>query len=185
MCYSYLTTTRLASHTPARWFQLCCSLLELCYSQWTKLEEMAREKAIEEESLYRYRTKTHNIPEEKEEDERAMEELFPVYDSEFEEEPGVEISEDILDNDATEEVKEDAEGISSSVLHQFSEKELEEIASLHIFLFARTQYCPVSSNREDKGYLLAASLADIIGPMPGGVHVLLLLSAGFPLRTSE
>ena len=179
-CHAYLSTTTTTTSTattspcsstdcarvPVRWFSLCSSLLEQCCLVWSSAEQAARARAAEEDSLYRYRTKTHVITGDEEgEGEGVVRQMFPVYDCEFEE--GVE--EEGGEGEEEGEMEGDVESDIGPV-HQFSSREMEEVSSLHLLLFAtsrsptRPDSCSVAGSSR---YSLAATLATIAGPTPG------------------
>ena len=170
---SYLSSINTYGYIPKRWLTKCASLLELCWSQWVKALEAAQAKAIEEESLYRYRTKTHIITDGEATDEGVLRELFPIYDSVFEDglkeeggdseefEEGSGIENGVVDG-RVQGVEEE-----SGVICGFSNEQLEEIASLHLLLFSKGQYRSFVISADECGYSLAATLTDVIGPVPG------------------
>ena len=62
-------------------------VLEQCWSRWSQAAEESRQREREEQSLYKYRQKTHVIEEEEGEvTEEELNRVFPVY--EFMEEEG-------------------------------------------------------------------------------------------------
>lgn len=165
--YCAYLTSHVSGCVSERWLAQCSSLLEMCWSLWAKAEEAARAKTMEEESLYRYRTKTHHIAdEEAAEEEGAVRELFPVYDSDFEEgleaegggEPG-----ETVEVEGRKEVRDGR----AEVLCQFSEEEMEEIAKLHMLVFTKEHSNSTKNLAQDCSYSLAAALANLIGPIPG------------------
>ena len=171
--HSYLSSIDTSGCIPKRWLTKCSSLLELCWSQWAKAEEAARAKAIEEESLYRYKTKTHIITGDEATEEGVVRELFPIYDSVFEDGlkeeggDGEEFGEGsgMEDGAADGTVQGSEEG--SGVICRFSNEQVEEIASLHLLLFSKGHYRSSGTSADECGYSLAATLTDVIGPVPG------------------
>ena len=180
-CHAYLSTATTSTATtsptaacsstdctrvPVRWFSLCSSLLEQCWAVWSSAEQAARARAAEEDSLYRYRTKTHLITGDEEgEGEGVVRQMFPVYDCEFEER----VEEEGGEGEEEGEMEGDVEGDIGPVC-QFSSREMEEVSSLHLLLFAttRSHTCPDScSVAGSSRYSLAATLATIAGPTPG------------------
>ena len=169
--FAYLSSNVIPGCVPERWLAQCSSLLEVCWSLWVKAEAAARAKTMEEESLYRYRTKTHHIADDEvAEEEGVVRELFPVYDNEFEEgleaegsgEPGGTVG-----VEGRKEVEDDGVG----VLCQFSDEEMEGIAKLHMLVFTKDHSTLTKNLAQDCGYSLAAALASLIGPIPGQVAI--------------
>ena len=57
------------------------------------------------------------------------------------------------------------------MLCQFSDEEMEGIAKLHMLVFTK-DHCTLTKNlAQDCGYSLAASLANLVGPIPGQVAI--------------
>ena len=161
-CYEFILSTISnigGSHISEKWLSLCGLVLEQCWSLWDAAEQTKRAKAIEEDSLYCYRTKTHIVSDDDEGvEEGAVRQMFPVYDCEFEsgkEERGIE-------------TKEESEpGEVGDVVCQLSSEEMEEVSSLHQLLFTRRESSQQSSTFLSSKYSLAASLTDIISCIPG------------------
>lgn len=165
--FAYLTSHHTSGCVSKRWLAQCSSLLELCWSLWAKAEEAARAKTLEEESLYRYRTKTHHIAdEEAAEEEVVVRKLFPVYDNEFEEGLDAEGNGDPKAREGMEGGKEAGDG-EAGVLCQFSDEEMEDIAKLHLLVFTKDCCHLTKISAQDCGYSLAAALSNLIGPIPG------------------
>lgn len=168
-CHNYIsstigTTASASTYVPKRWLSLCSSLLEQCWSLWDAADQTMRAKAVEEESLYCYKTKTHNIGGNEEgEEEESVRQVFPLYDCVFEE--GGEGNKQIEgETEDGERGKKEEEGNTSGVC-QFTCEEMEEVSCLHQLLFSQTTH--FNSTLLTSKYSLAASLADIVCHIPG------------------
>ena len=129
------------------------------------MEQATRAQVEEESSLYRYRTTTHVISptEEGEVNDKVVRDIFPVYDDEF-----TNLSWE-GDGESKREEMEDVEVVP--VICQFTPSEMKEVFDLHQQLFAqksRSRSSPHSDILRSK-YTFAASLAQIVGRIPGNV----------------
>lgn len=159
-CHKYISSAISnigASHISEKWLTLCGCVLEQCWSLWDAAEQSKRAKAVEEDSLYCYRTKTHVVSDDEGVDEGAVRQIFPVYDCEFE---SGQVEEGI-------EMKEESEPGRDDVACQLTSEEMEEVSSLHQLLFAHRENSQQISTFLSSKYSLAASLADLIGHIPG------------------
>ena len=165
-CHKYISTTFTSNscyRVPERWLILCASLLKCCWSLWDTSEKILRAKTEEESSLYRYKTHMHVISAEEdcEREECAVKQLFPLYDSEFEE-----YSEEARENEMEDVEKQE---VNADAQCQFTCKEMEEVSNLHQLVFTASlpnsshQCCTVVKSK----YAVSASLAGVVGHIPG------------------
>jgi midasin len=150
-------------HASKKWLSLCSSLLEQCWSVWNTSEQLLQAKRAEEDSLYRYRTHKHVIQEEEVEEE-VVRQMFPVYDSTFEEGEG-----DKFETGMGGEAEGLREMEDTEMVCPFTSKEMEEVCDLHLLLFAENTLGDShrSSGVMSSKYSLAALLADIVSHIPG------------------
>ena len=69
---------------PPQWSEHASSLFREVVAVWQLMDERAREREREEEALFRYKEKVHEIREEEEEKEDVQKKLFPSFESDFE-----------------------------------------------------------------------------------------------------
>lgn len=141
-------------------------LLELCWTSWSKAEEEAKLKELEEQNLYRYRQKSHVIDDG--DDDAALEEqlkgVFPDYSGYMEEES--------CDIEGEGVCSEPSPSTESSAIG-FSSEELQSIAGLHLMLY-HSQEAATSLGGPSRvqtaarmSYDLAGHLAGSLGSIPG------------------
>ena len=134
------------SDTSLSWREALSGLLELCWSLWLQADEQARVRAKEEESLYRYKARTHQISmtEDAAEDEQ-LSALFPSYDREF----FTEI--DALDEQASDstlgehcDIANHQQQIASpispphEIIISFSMEEMATICNIHLLMYSKS-----------------------------------------------
>lgn len=159
-CHNYITTITNSITIPQKWNLLCSTLVDMCWSFWDTAEQSTKIRIAEESSLYRYRTTTHDIvDEEVEPEEGVVRQMFPLYDSEFDEVIYEGMEHEMCNDDDKD----------MDIVCQFTTSEMEEISNLHqLFLASHLQanqhkkYSVLSSK-----YSLASALVDIIGIIPG------------------
>jgi hypothetical protein len=142
-------------------------VLEQCWSRWSLAAEESRQREREEQSLYKYRQKTHVIEEEEGEvSEAEVERFFPTYEFMEEGEDGEEKSCDQTTGSC------DAEEVGKvrEPVTEFSSDELQSIASLHLSLY--NPGTSISAGRASAlsaamSYDLAGSIAKSIDVIPG------------------
>lgn len=141
-----------------------------------------RTKSAEDNSLFKYKTRTHVISTEVEDEvkEGVVRQLFPVYDSEFEElsiDSAVEgaVNEDMKGRD------EDDIQVEGEDVCQFTSEEMEEVSCLHQLLL--TSNSSTNSHQEHlfmERYSLASSLAGFISQLPGMSYIYIyILDLGY------
>ena len=145
-------------------------LVHHCWQLWTRAEERAKRKSQEEDSLYRYKSKTHLITiSETSEEEAQLEVMFPSYDQQFNEDD--EIEEDNREEKVMEGICE-TDGEDQTIV--FTVSEMEQIVNSHFLLFnkvaAETSFSmPCSPTLLVKSsYSLASRLVALAGStLPG------------------
>ena len=119
----------------------------------------------EESSLYRYRTKTHNIGslEEGEVDDEMVRQIFPVYDEQFER-----LSEEEYSSKDETEMYSDADVQS---ICQFTFSEMREVFDIHQQVFRPQSQAQQHSFQHSEAmrtrYSFAADLAQYFDHLPG------------------
>ncbi len=145
---------------------------ELCWSLWRKGEEEAKARELEEQNLYRYRTKEHVVaePESNVLDEQ-LKALFPSH-AEFMDEDGSCDPEDAscdLEKAGKEEGSSDVTG--GAAVTRLSQEEVEGVASLHLYMYGASCTEAVSGSAGSRArivsYQLASSLANTLDHVPG------------------
>lgn len=143
-------------------------VLEHCWLRWSRAAEESRQREREEQSLYRYRQKTHVIEEEEQEvSEEELKRVFPVYDFMEEEEGSHDMgagSCDLTSGSC------DTEGNGHEPVVGFTSEETQAIASLHMSLYNREWGISdesVIAQSAKSSYDLAGSLANLIDTIPG------------------
>ena len=138
--------------------------MEFCWTLWSRSKEEARTKELEDQNLYRYRSKTHLIAEsESDALEKQFKNVFPSY-TEFMDEEYIE-----------EEVKEEVGGsdpVRDHAVVSFSAEEMMSIASLHLRLYSSEdteELWRTASNKKPSkiSYELASQLTVTLGDIPG------------------
>ncbi len=145
-------------------------LFEICWTRWSRSEEEARLKEIEDQNLYRYRERTHVIEEDDDESlERELQKLFPDYQNYLEEEE----EEGKKDEEDEERMEEERSGSESLRTIKFSPEEIEAVANLHMLLYGdgKATDSQKSAPSAEESYALAAYLARPLDPVPGKEHV--------------
>jgi midasin len=162
---SHYSKTTSCTTLSRRWYSLCSTLLKYCWLLWNRAEQANRAKMEEESSLYRYRTKTHDISllGEGEVDDEVVRQIFPIYDEQFEELSG---KEDSSKDDTQMEADEGVQEVS-----QFTHSEMREVFDLHQQLFtpqSRSQHHPYQLFDTMRArYSFAAALAHNFDHLPG------------------
>ena len=182
------------SDTSLSWRDAVSSFLELCWSLWLQADEQARLRVKEEESLYRYKEKTHHISvtEDAAEDEQ-LNTLFPSYDREFLTE--LEVLDEQDEQESEPSLGEDYDGANqqqpiaslTTTPHEtivFSTEEMDEICSVHLLLYSKSYITQLASLKESStfpiqdAYHLAGSLYRIASSLPGLCCTLCVYSRG-------
>ena len=171
-CKDYISTFAALTgsksvHVSKRWLSLSSSLLEYCQSLWRTTEQLLQAKKAEEDSLYRYKAHKHVIggDEEGEVEDEVVRQMFPVYDSLFEERDNDVFEGGIADGGGRLEEEVDDAGI----VCQFTCEEMKEVSSLHHLLFVENTLSDPLRNGTvlSQKYSLAALLADNVSSIPG------------------
>ena len=123
----------------------CLSLvkkvLAMCHTLWTIADEREREKAVEQESLYRFKPRTFEISE-REEDmiaEKQLQEMFPSFEEQFQDEEDDRKSDDSYEDGLDNSTQSTPPSSSfSSSFSQFTDDEMHLILSLHLTTFTPT-----------------------------------------------
>ena len=180
-CHKYITS--VASSCPCvtkRWLLLGSSLIKSCWTLWNVADQAMRTASAEENSLYRYKTRTHVINAEDSEDveEGVVRQCFPLYDSEFEEQTMEAEDEGKMCEDMNGRGDEDMKGEGD--VCQFTSEEMEEVCSLHRLLLATT----TSANSPQhpliiEKYAVAASLAGFVTHIPGIWNIIHVYTSHF------
>lgn len=143
-------------------------VLEQCWTRWARAAEVSRQREKDEQSLYKYRQKTHVIEEEEGEVlEEELKRVFPVY--EFMEGEG-ERSCDLARGSEGEGKGHDEPKTDNSAPLEFSLEELQSIASLHMSLHHRGGSVSTGSRSIKSAklsYDLAGSMARSLDAIPG------------------
>ena len=140
-------------------------VLELCWTLWSVAEEHLRQKEIEEQSLYKFRTKTHVIQDSEEEVcERQLRDMFPSYEGSMEDElsGGAENMEE--DKGRTE------DGLDTDITGaplKFSEDEVRHVAHLHLLMYGEVDPSSRPLDSEKISYELSSCLTNSLGSIPG------------------
>ena len=171
-CKGYVSTIAALTGSKSvqvskRWLSLCSSLLEYCQSFWSTTEQLLQAKRAEEDSLYRYKAHKHVIggDEEGGVEDKVVRQMFPVYDSLFEEREKDIFEGGIGDGGGGLEEEVDDAGI----VCQFTCEEMKELSSLHFLLFVENTLSDPHRNGTvlSQKYSLAALLADNVSCIPG------------------
>lgn len=127
-------------------------LLGVCHMLWGLADQRERERAAEEESLYRYRPRTFEVSEREEElvMERQLKELFPSFENDFQGEG------ENHENDHDEQgVTDDSSKVTSACsLSQFTDDEMQLILSLHLTTFADPSDLPLLPSQDSAHHAL-------------------------------
>ena len=167
-CLKYV---RVAVEVSLSWRETISDLLTLCWSLWAEADRQARKKAEEEECLYRYRTKTHQITESEEKIERGqLEFLFPSYDEEFSAK-NADGDVEMRTEGGTKAVMDESDQHSTELNYsQFSREEMEMMCALHLTVHSKSRthftYSP-STNTISSSYDVASQLSQLLQCLPG------------------
>ena len=121
----------------------CLSLvkkvLAMCHTLWTIADEREREKAAEQESLYRFKPRTFEISEREEDTivEKQLQEMFPSFEEQFQDEEDDHKSDDSYEDRPDSSTQSTLSSFSSS-FSQFTDDEMHLILSLHLTTFTPT-----------------------------------------------
>ena len=123
----------------------CLSLvkkvLAMCHTLWTIADEREREKAAEQESLYRFKPRTFEISEREEDTivDRQLQEMFPSFEEQFQDEEDDRKSDDSYEDrpDSSTQSTPPSSSFSSS-FSPFTDDEMHLILSLHLTTFIPT-----------------------------------------------
>ena len=150
-------------------FPVVEKLLDYCWSLWLAAEADQRARNLEEESLYKYRSKTHVIQESEDEvSERQLREMFPSYKELMDEEMSVE---EMSESEDEMETEGNAGGDSDSAI-SFNSEELYFIANLHLKLYHMDNIPLQMAASRDMSYKLGSSLTRLMEHIPGKELVL-------------
>lgn len=147
------------------------NVLEVCWARWSVAVEESRRREIDQQSLYKYRQKTHVIEEgEGKVMEAELKGMFPVY--EFMEEEGLEEKPCDAGSGSCG-VEEDGKPVDRAEVAAiaFSPEELQTISSLHLSLYHRegSVFMGTEGIQSSKlSYELAGFLARSVDAIPGG-----------------
>lgn len=131
---------------------------------WSKAEQRNRAKMEEESSLYRFRTKTHDISaaEEGEIDDQVVRQVFPIYDKDF-------LTLSDKEDCKTETTMEGVEDVQT--ICQFTSSEMREVFELHQQLHMPQSFSQHPSEQLFKTmktrYSFAAAPAQKFDTLPG------------------
>ena len=143
-------------------------VFEVCWTQWSRAEEEARQKEMEDQSLYRYKAKTHVIDDDDNSVERELQRLFPEF-HEFLEEGG-EGQGTGEDHESMEEEKRsnpESSGVANTAI-KFSPEEIQAVVNLHLLLYGDGAFFKPTTTRSAKeSYNLAVYLARPLDSIPG------------------
>lgn len=142
------------------WRDIVWCLLELCGSLWLQCEEKERERAREEESLYRFKTKTHQIAESEDTiEEVQLRTLFPSFEKDFA---------DTVENEELSSIYVDN---PQQCYVQFTPQEMEQICSLHMWAcgkwYGASYDSPEVKPPLQEAYYLARDVSRMAGSLPG------------------
>ncbi len=165
-----LQHVRSSKDVSVLWHKAISTLLSTCWSLWVVADQRARQKAEEEEELYRYRARTHQITGEEDEVEREqLESLFPSFDEEFATElDGYELESQTDDSPQESERTDlqDAQVIGIT----FTAEEMELISSLHLSMYSRHRRHlthVTSTSPRTRAYHLGSHIARLLEGLPG------------------
>lgn len=150
------------------WRDIVWCLLDLCGSLWLQCEEKERERAREEESLYRLRTKTHQIAEsEGTIEEVQLRTLFPSFEKDF---TNSEESED-LSSIPVNDPQQPPSAVDAQQYVQFTPQEMEQICSLHMWACGKWYGASYDTHEVkpplEEAYYLARDISRMAGSLPG------------------
>lgn len=147
-------------------------MLELCWTLWSTAEEHLRAKELEEQSLYRFKSKTHIIQDSEEEVcARQLKDMFPSYEEFVEEEDESSESVENMDEDDGGGREEGSETyvVGAGALVKFSAEDLQRVANLHLLMYR--EKVELSSSRAPNSktmlYELSNYLTTSLGSIPG------------------
>lgn len=144
------------------------SVLELCWILWSGAEEHLRTKELEEQSLYKFRSKTHLIQEsEGEVSERQLKEMFPSYEEPLEEEMSG--SMDTMEEDERgREGELETDVVRDSAIVKFSVEDLQHVASLHLLLYGeKVDWSVRTPDVRQLSYEISSYLTNSLQNIPG------------------
>ena len=134
-------------------------LLKYCWSVWRKGENERKEKAAEQDSIYRFKTKHFSSDEIHEKE--VLSNLFPSYDvcndESNIEETFADASDQKVDQDLT----------LSTHAWSFSPEELYQICCLHITMFSKEKKLQCSHQPSLDNYQLASYMVHSLQNLPG------------------
>ena len=146
-------------------------LLDHWWSLWSASEAESRAKELEDQSLYRYRSKTHIIQESEEEvSESQLQEMFPVYKEWTEEEDEMSVDKEEKEGDGQGEEEGDIEGSSEATrvgCLKFSSEELQLVVNIHLKLHAINSEDLLIKNSKDISYEMGSNLTRLMERIPG------------------
>lgn len=154
------------------WRDIVWCLLELCESLWLQCEEKERERAREEESLYRFKTKTHKIAESEDTiEEVQLRTLFPSFEKDFADtEENEELSSIYVNNPQQPPSSVDPQ----QYYVQFTPQEMEQICSLHMWTcgkwYGASYDSPEVKPPLQEAYYLARDVSRMAGSLPGNAE---------------
>ena len=157
---------------------MAAEVLEQCWSLWSRAEEHLRVREREEQSLYKFRSKTHVVQDtECEENERQLRNLFPSYEESMEEEMGGRGEEMVGDEEEKEDGAENGVVGRKEEVASFCVEDLQHIANLHLLLYGENvekSVCPHDSRK--MAYRLGSGLTNSLGTIPGECDIVLHVS---------
>ncbi len=146
-------------------------LLDHWWRLWSASEAELRAKEKEEQSLYKYRSKTHVIQESEDDiSESQLREMFPVFED-WEDEDGVMAMEE--DGGVDEVEEEDGSGGKGKMAEEdinavtLTSDELQSVANLHQMLYNEDTLPAVVKSSQDMSYQLGNTLTKMMECIPG------------------
>ncbi len=146
-------------------------LLDHWWRLWSASEAELRAKEQEEQSLYKYRSKTHVIQESEDDiSESQLREMFPVFED-WEDEDGVMAMEE--DGRVDEVEEEDGSGGKGKMAEEdinavtLTSDELQSVANLHQMLYNEDTIPAVVKSSQDMSYQLGSTLTKMMECIPG------------------
>ena len=146
-------------------------LLDHWWRLWSASEAELRAKEQEEQSLYKYRSKTHVIQESEDDiSESQLREMFPVFED-WEDEDGVMAMEE--DGGVDEVEEEDGSGGKGKMAEEdinavtLTSDELQSVANLHQMLYNEDTLPAVVKSSQDMSYQLGNTLTKMMECIPG------------------
>ena len=143
-------------------------LLDHWWSLWSASEAENRARELEDQSRYRYRSKTHIIRESKEEvSESQLREMFPVYEEWTEEEDEMSVEKEEKEGGEEEGDDERSSEATRVGCLKFSSEELQLVVNIHLKLQAINSENLLIKNSKDTSYEIGSNLTRLMERIPG------------------